>query len=79
MRELDSNRDGELTYEEWKLAPHLLEIPEERAKKMFERLDRNNDGVISREDHGGKRRREKRGGEDRPPRGEDNERRPPSR
>lgn len=50
VKPLDKNEDGSLSYEEWKESPRLKEFPEERTKEWFERLDRNGDGLLNKQD-----------------------------
>lgn len=50
MASLDLDRDGRVTPDEWAAAPHLEKVPQERRERMFQRLDKNGDGVLSKED-----------------------------
>ena len=68
--ELDVDKSGGVSFEEFKAGPLFEKLPEERQKAIFQRLDTDGDGMITRKDKpeppDGKR--PKRG--DGPPRGE---------
>ncbi|MEM1084754.1 MAG: EF-hand domain-containing protein [Verrucomicrobiota bacterium] len=50
LAELDQNKDGEVTLEEFLQGEFAKRLPEERREAFFKRLDRNGDGVISAAD-----------------------------
>lgn len=50
LAELDVNRDGGVDFVEFKASPFVGRLPVDKQKSFFERLDRNKDGKVSRED-----------------------------
>jgi hypothetical protein len=44
LKEMDTNGDGKITYEEFRTAA------EKRIQERFQKLDRNGDGVLSKDD-----------------------------
>ena len=64
MREFDANKDGAITFEEFSSRGKAQHLPEDGRRKIFERLDRNKDGEIRREElpkNGGPMRGDKNG------------------
>ncbi|MCP5543916.1 MAG: EF-hand domain-containing protein [Akkermansiaceae bacterium] len=45
--ELDSDKSGSVSFEEFRVGKPFAKLPESRIEKVFERLDTNGDGVIS--------------------------------
>ncbi|TAE91680.1 MAG: hypothetical protein EAZ81_05510 [Verrucomicrobia bacterium] len=50
IAELDLDKDRKISFEEFTKAPMIAKLPEERQRKMFENMDRNDDGFLSPED-----------------------------
>lgn len=50
IAEMDRNGDKKITYEEFIQTEMMGKLPDDRRKKMFERMDRNQDGVLSPDD-----------------------------
>jgi Ca2+-binding EF-hand superfamily protein len=50
LHELDANKDGKVSFEEFGKGPLAKRMPQERLKLLFGRLDTNGDGSISPED-----------------------------
>lgn len=50
IKRLDTNQDDELSLSEFLAGERVQQMDEDRAQEAFRRLDRNNDGVISRLD-----------------------------
>lgn len=50
LEKLDTNKDKSLSFEEWKKSPRLKDLSEERRKEMFDRIDRNDDGLLNETD-----------------------------
>lgn len=50
LHELDSNKDGRVSYDEFVAGPFAKRLPPERLKAFFENLDTNGDGSLSPED-----------------------------
>jgi Ca2+-binding EF-hand superfamily protein len=48
--ELDADRNSSITFEEFKNGPVSQRLPVEKQQEMFERLDTNRDGVITKND-----------------------------
>ncbi len=48
--EADLNHDGKISKEEFKTIPRIQKLPEEKQDKVFARLDKDADGVVSREE-----------------------------
>jgi len=67
LQELDRDGDGEIVFEEFRGGRFVSQMPEERQRELFDRLDRNGDGRLSAED-GPPRRPGRERGERRPPR-----------
>lgn len=66
LEKLDSNKDGELTWEEFKDAPPLLHLEEGDRKRLFARLDSDKNGSVSGEElMNASHDRERKGGGDR--------------
>lgn len=53
--EYDADGDGFLSLEEFQAMPRVARLPEEKQIRLFERLDKNSDGRISREELGPRR------------------------
>lgn len=49
---LDENRDGVITFEEFRRGPAIAKLSEDEQEDRFEKLDRNKDLKITREDFG---------------------------
>lgn len=49
--ELDKNKDGAISLEEFKAGEFIKKLPPEGQEALFRRLDANGDGVISAKDH----------------------------
>lgn len=67
LKELDRDHNGSVSYEEFLTSAFVQKLPEERRRRFFDRLDRNDDGKLSPADRprggpGGRR-----GGADRDP------------
>ncbi|MFC7335933.1 EF-hand domain-containing protein [Haloferula chungangensis] len=56
LHELDSDRDGTVSFAEFEAGPFTKRIPKERLKEFFARLDRNKDGKLSPADKPEERR-----------------------
>lgn len=52
LTKLDANKDGSVTLEEFKKSPRHRDLPADKLKERFERLDRNGDGTLTEEDRG---------------------------
>lgn len=50
FRELDTDKSGGLSYEEMSLGKFFSQLPEEKRKQIFARMDTNSDGQITPED-----------------------------
>jgi Ca2+-binding EF-hand superfamily protein len=50
LRNLDTDEDGALSFEEWSKSPHFENLPEERLREWFDRMDRNDDGRLDEAD-----------------------------
>ena len=50
MSEMDTDKSGGLSYEEMSNGKFFSQLPEEKRKQIFERMDTNGDGVITPED-----------------------------
>lgn len=50
IAELDLDQDRKISFEEFTKAPMIAKLPKERQRKMFENMDRNDDGFLSPED-----------------------------
>lgn len=50
IRELDTDKSGGLSYEEMSRGKFFSQLPEEKRKQIFARMDTNSDGQISSED-----------------------------
>lgn len=50
IRELDADKSGGLSYEEMSLGKFFGQLPEEKRKQIFARMDTNGDGQITPED-----------------------------
>lgn len=46
----DSDMDGSISIQEFERMPRLRELPEEKRKELFQRLDKNGDARLSREE-----------------------------
>jgi len=51
----DADGDGFLSLEEFQAMPRVARLPEDKQIRLFERLDKNSDGRISREELGPRR------------------------
>lgn len=51
LRDLDTNKDGVISFEEFKAGEFVKKLPPEQQLALFRRLDVNGDGVISPADH----------------------------
>lgn len=51
LRQADKNKDRKITFEEFSAHPRFAELKESYHKRLFERMDRNKNGVIDPEDH----------------------------
>ncbi len=50
FRELDTDKSGGMSYEEMSLGKFFSQLPEEKRKQIFLRMDTNGDGQITPED-----------------------------
>jgi Ca2+-binding EF-hand superfamily protein len=50
FRELDTDKSGGMSYEEISLGKFFSQLPEEKRKQIFARMDTNGDGQITPED-----------------------------
>jgi Ca2+-binding EF-hand superfamily protein len=50
---VDKNQDGFLTKAEFDMMPRIQGLPEEKRQSLFERLDKDGDGKIARDELGG--------------------------
>ena len=50
IAEMDLNQDGKISFEEFVQAPMMAKLPEDRRRTIFDKMDRNQDGVLSPED-----------------------------
>lgn len=50
LHELDTNKDGKVSFEEFGAGPFAKRMPPERLKHIFGKLDNNGDGSLSPED-----------------------------
>lgn len=50
IAEMDLNKDGKISFEEFLQAPMIAKLPEDKRRSMFDKMDRNQDGVLSPED-----------------------------
>jgi Ca2+-binding EF-hand superfamily protein len=50
VRELDTDKSGGLSFEEMSLGKFFSQLPEEKRRQIFERMDTNGDGQITPED-----------------------------
>ena len=50
VRELDTDKSGGLSYEEMSLGKFFSQLPEEKRRQIFERMDTNDDGQVTPED-----------------------------
>lgn len=50
IRQLDSNADGSLTFEEFRLSPMLRNLSEDEQEDRFESMDRNDDLKLNADD-----------------------------
>ena len=48
---LEANKDQQVSFEEFSQNPRFKEMPTERVRRFFDRMDRNKDGFLSRKDH----------------------------
>lgn len=62
LRELDEDKDGAISFEEFLKSPFVGKMPEDRRRSLFDRMDRNKDGQLSPAD------RPEGGGRDKGPR-----------
>lgn len=50
LEEVDADKDGKITFAEFKNLGFVAKLPEERQQKMFSRMDRDGDGVLTPKD-----------------------------
>jgi len=50
LNELDTDKDGKVSFAEFEVGPFAKRIPKERLREFFGRLDRNSDGSLSAAD-----------------------------
>ena len=50
LQRLDSNEDGGVSFEEWRIADRHQDVPLEELGKRFRKLDRNRNGLIEVKD-----------------------------
>lgn len=64
FEKMDTNKDLKVSFEEFSSNPRFKEMELERVRRFFDRMDRNDDGFLSRKDHSkhGHDRRGKKGG-----------------
>jgi len=51
IEKLDVNKDRQVSFEEFSNSPKFKQMPPERVRRIFDRLDRNKDGFLNRKDH----------------------------
>ncbi|GAA5483440.1 EF-hand domain-containing protein [Haloferula sargassicola] len=51
LRELDLDKDGTISFEEFEKGRFVSQLPEEKRKRFFEHLDRDGDGRLTPKDH----------------------------
>jgi Ca2+-binding EF-hand superfamily protein len=56
IQDLDADKDGSLSFEEFHRGSGMKEVNEDRAEEMFQELDRNGDGKLVPEELRGERR-----------------------
>lgn len=49
-RERDLDGDGRISFDEFSKSPRLADLPEERRREIFSRIDHNEDGFLDRSD-----------------------------
>ncbi|MCW1883638.1 EF-hand domain-containing protein [Luteolibacter flavescens] len=50
LEEVDADKDGRIVFEEFKNLGFVAKLPEERQRKIFERMDRDGDGALTAKD-----------------------------
>lgn len=50
IAEMDQNHDKKITFDEFVKSAMIEKLPEDRRRKIFDKMDRNQDGVLSPED-----------------------------
>jgi len=53
LRELDADKDGSVSFEEFRKGRFASRLPEDKQQEFFDRLDTNKDGRLSHEDRRG--------------------------
>lgn len=56
MRELDKDQSGGLSFDEFRQSAWVARMPEDRQRKIFGRMDTNDDGQLDRSDRPNRRR-----------------------
>ena len=51
FEKMDANKDRQVGIEEFSNSPKFKEMPPERVRRIFDQMDRNKDGFLSRKDH----------------------------
>lgn len=51
LQQMDADKDGAVSFDEFARSPFVQKLPEDRRKAFFNRMDANNDGKLSPEDH----------------------------
>lgn len=50
MKDMDLNKDGRITFDEFEKAPFIAKLPEERRRAVFDRMDTDKDGALTPKD-----------------------------
>lgn len=51
FRKLDTNQDKKISFKEFQANERMKELEAEKVRKIFDRMDRNKDGVLDQKDH----------------------------
>jgi Ca2+-binding EF-hand superfamily protein len=50
LRQIDTNKDKQISFEEFTVSPLIRRLPADRQRQMFDRMDHNGDGILSHND-----------------------------